>query len=162
MKRTLLSIALLVSNIIFSQEDNTGNSFLISDDVKVLNEQLFYRNYFSEYKLNKNWVFKTGIEERSVSNLLNSYTLMEFPLLFKYSINDKLSVFFGPKIDVLKVDDGVSGASEFSTYGLQYNFLEDFSIAGKVNYNLSNGHATNTNYLGSDFGTYKLVTKFKF
>lgn len=61
MKRTLLSIALLVSNIISSQEDNTGNSFLIFDDVKVLNEQLFYRNYFSEYKLNKNWVFKTGI-----------------------------------------------------------------------------------------------------
>jgi hypothetical protein len=162
MKRTLFFIFVLALNFIFSQDDKVTSSFTISDDVKILDEQLFYRNYFSEYKLNENWYFRAGIEERSNSNLLNSYTLMEFPLLFKYSLNNKLSVLFGPKVDVLKVDSEIGGVSLFSTFGLQYNFTEDFSIEGKVNYNLTNGEATNTNYLGSDFVVYKIGTKLRF
>ncbi|MEP1489498.1 MAG: hypothetical protein ABJK28_13840 [Algibacter sp.] len=87
MKSTLFSIVLLISNVIFSQEDKKTSSFTSTDDVNILDEPRFYRNYFSEYKLSENWFFRTGIEERSTNNLLNSYTLIEFPLLFKYSIN---------------------------------------------------------------------------
>lgn len=161
MKTTLLFIVLLISNIIFSQVEKT-KSFSIVNEVKILDEQIFYRNYFSEYQLSENWIFRSGLEERSINNLLNSYTLIELPFLFKYSLNTKFSVLLGPKIDVLKSDSEASGVSLFSTFGLQYNLTEGFSIDAKVNYNLSNGNTTSTNYLGSDYMIYRLGTKLIF
>lgn len=105
------------------------------------------------------------MQERSNDNLENSYTLIEYPLLAKYHINDKFSVLFGPKINVLKENGNINldDISLFSKFGFQYDITEDFSVEGRGYYNVFQKPASNTiNYTTDDFVIYKIGAKLKF
>tara|TARA_R110002049_G_scaffold76250_1_gene196073 strand:- start:20713 stop:21219 length:507 start_codon:yes stop_codon:yes gene_type:complete len=167
--KILFISALLVSNLILSQEKSIEmDSFNITDDINILDEPRFYRNYFSEYNLNKNWFFRMEMQERSNDNYLINYTNIELPLLIKYKIGNKHSIFFGPNVNVLKIDGGIGSVSLFSTFGYQYNITEDFSVDARVDYNLMNKptinimNPTNTTNSAGDFVIYRVGAKLKF
>ncbi|ALJ04228.1 hypothetical protein APS56_03300 [Pseudalgibacter alginicilyticus] len=169
MRILLFILVILVSNLVISQEKLVEtSSFSITNDVNILDTPRFYRSYFSEYNLNKNWFLRLEMQEKSHNNLLNSYTNIEYPLLVRYNISNKHSVFFGPKINILKVDGGVSNVSLFSTFGYQYDITEDLSVDARVDYNLIKkesidiANPTNTTNYGGDYVLYKVGAKLKF
>lgn len=164
MKRILCFYVLLISNLIISQEKKGAtSSFVVTDDVSITSQPKFYRSYFSEYNLNENWFFRMEMQERSNSNIINSSTLIEYPLLAKYHISNKFSALFEPSINVLRVNGFTDDVSLFSNIGFQYNITEDLLVDGRVNLNLTKTAPSNSiNYGVSEYVLYKVGAKFKF
>jgi len=55
----------------------------------------FYASFFSTTRLSEKWSFQN---ELGVS-IIDDVTFIEVPLLFKYHITDKWSIFAGPRLD---------------------------------------------------------------
>tara|TARA_R110002049_G_scaffold296389_1_gene484436 strand:+ start:3946 stop:4437 length:492 start_codon:yes stop_codon:yes gene_type:complete len=161
-QKTTFILFLITSCIVFSQEKRETNSFVESDDVNILNTPRFYRNYFSEYHLNENWFFRMEMLERSNNNLIESYTLIEHPLLAKYKISNKLSVLFGTKVDVLKTDGKVDDVSLYSTFGIQYDVSKSTLLEARFNYRLSNGTSIIPDYTFGSKTSFMVGSKIKF
>ncbi len=167
MIRILFVSALLVSNLIISQERmNVTDSFSVTDDVNILDTPRFYGSYFSEYNVHNNWFFRMEMQERSHDNLINSKTLIEYPLLIKYRLNNNHSFLLGTKVNVLKINGSIDDVSLFYTFGYQYNITEDFSLEGRVDYNFKKSTTPNivnpTINSGGDYVLYRVGAKFKF
>ncbi len=163
-KLFVISILLIVSKPVLSQEERKTDSFLITDEVQVSGVPVSYSSYFSEFKLNKKDLFvRYGKEEISTIGFTNSYTVTEFPLLAKYFTNDKFSVLFGPKVGFLRKNGFMmpEGTSLFSTFGFQYDITEKFSIEGRINHMLTKKDPS-VNYSVGNNMIYKLGTRFKF
>ena len=168
MMRILFILIFLSFNLITSQEKNSEvDSFNIFNDVNILDTPRFYRSYFSEYYMNENWLFRLEMQERSQNNLINSYTITEYPLLLKRNLTHKHSILFGPKVNALRVNGAIEDVSLFSTFGYQYHVTEDFSVEARVDYKIKKGGInfinleSNSNNL-SDFVVYKVGAKLKF
>lgn len=158
--KNILLIIIICANTVISQEDKKTDSFTIINDVDILNTPRFYRSYFSEFNLNNNWLFRMEMLERNNNNLFSSYTLIEYPLLAKYKINNKFRILFGPKINIMKIDGNIDNVSIFSTFGVQYDINESFSLYGRTNLNLNPSQSLNNNYLNNSI--YEFGTKLKF
>ncbi|GAA3652003.1 hypothetical protein [Flavivirga jejuensis] len=165
MKNELLAVVFffIVSKTVLSQEERKTDSFLITDEIEINDTPIFYSNYFSEFKINEDLFFRIGKEGRSTNDLINSYTVTEFPLLAKYFISNKFSVLFGPKIGVLRKNGFIetNATSLFSTFGFQYDITDDLSIYGGVNLRLTKKDPS-VNYSVGNNMIYKFGTRFKF
>ncbi|MDO5971359.1 hypothetical protein Q4Q35_16250 [Flavivirga aquimarina] len=165
MKNKLLVIIIffIVLKPVLSQEERKADSFLITDEININDTPIFYSNYFSEFKINENLFFRLGREERSTNDLVNSYTVTEFPLLTKYFISNKFSVLFGPKVGLLRKNGSIetNATSLFSTFGFQYDITDDFSIYGGVNLRLTKKDPS-VNYSVGNNMIYKFGTRLKF
>lgn len=157
--RVLLILALIISKSTFCQEKMAESSFGVSDDVEIKNAPRFYSNYFSEFKINTNLNLRIEMQQ---SNTIN-YILYEFPLLFKHNFNYRFSLLFGPKIDLLKNNQGkMEDVSLFSTLGAEYNLTNNFSLEGRFNQRLTKEKRLKKNFSGGLGGKYKFGAKLKF
>ncbi|MDB2462632.1 hypothetical protein N9W61_00815 [Algibacter sp.] len=155
----LLIIASL--NIVLSQEDKTTTEYAISDEVNINNEVLPFSNYFSEYKLNENWVLRAENIETNFGGLGATYMVKDVPLLAKYNISEKFSVLFGPTLNLLLINGAVEDVTTSGTIGVQYDFTESFLMEARFNQNLSSETSLQTK-LPTTNSLLKLGAKYKF
>ncbi|MCL5129124.1 outer membrane protein [Algibacter sp. L4_22] len=163
MKQALLILCVIYPAffILNAQEKEKENSFVISDQVNINNEVLPFSNYFSEYRLNDNWVVRAENIETNFGGFGESYRIKEFPLLAKYSFTEKFSVLFGSTTNLLLKNGTVEDVSASGTLGVQYDFTESFLMEARFNYNLSNDSPFKQS-LPSTNSLFKLGAKYKF
>ncbi len=133
MKIILFAACLLFSMLISSQEDRTSDAFTHLDDKKIPGELKSYSSYFSQYYLSENWLLRSEMEERVTYGVYTGVNVLEYGILGKRLINDKLSVLFGPKINILKKNGTIEEVSPLLTIGEQYNVTKEFSIFARYN-----------------------------
>ncbi len=133
MKIILFAAFLPVSMLMSSQEDRTSDAFSQLDDKKIPGELKSYSSYFSQYYLSENWLLRNEMEERVTYGVYTGVNVLEYGILGKRLINDKLSVLFGPKINILKKNGTIEEVSPLLTIGVQYNVTKEFSIFARYN-----------------------------
>ncbi|NMH86063.1 hypothetical protein [Flavivirga algicola] len=163
MKKILLTNVLLASILMSSQEDKTSDSFTVLDDTKIEGELKSYSSYFSQFYLNENWLLRNEMEERITYGLDTGINILEYRILGKYLIDDKLSVLAGPKVNILKKNGNIENVSPFLTFGAQYNVTKEFSIFARYNQPIIKDK-TNTGISPSVINNinYRIGTRLKF
>ena len=102
----------------------------------------FYGGLFSETRFNKKWSFQNEVN----FTITEGNIFIEIPLFLKYHINDKWSVFMGPKMDFLVTDSSrhYFGEGNYKTLGIsaeigvQYNLSEKLFIEGRYSHSFTN------------------------
>lgn len=165
MKQNLL-ILYLISPTFFvlnAQENSseTQDAFVITDDVNITNTVLPFSNYFSEYRLNDNWIIRAENIETNFGGFSTNYRVKDFPLLAKYSFTEKFSVMFGPTTRLLLKNGIIEDVATSGTLGVQYDFTESFLMEARLNYNLTDDSPFKSN-LPTTNSIFKLSGKYKF
>ena len=162
MKQNLLIIIFFVFHQVQSQEQKELNAFGISDEVKIDGAPKLYSNYFSEYYINENWNFRAEMQENTLVNSNGVYSVHDFPFLAKYKITNKWGVLFGPKVRLFKSNGNIENAALLSTFRMQFEVTESFSLEGGINLNITPNNSGNTNYNLEDNMIYKFGGRLKF
>ncbi|WP_430409593.1 porin family protein [Kordia sp.] len=98
----------------------------------------FYAGLFLETSLSENFSIQN---ELLFSTFTDSYDFIEVPILLKYKISDKFSLFAGPKLDFLINESndlfqfkplGIS-----AEIGVQYNISKRFFLEGRYSHSFT-------------------------
>jgi len=99
-----------------------------------------YAGLFSNTRFNKKWSI-----QNEINIVADGYLYVEIPVVLKYHISEKWSVFAGPKIDFLISDDSTQlTKTHFNTIGLsvdvgmQYNLSKKLFVEARYGYNFTN------------------------
>ncbi|WP_147677335.1 PorT family protein [Algibacter pacificus] len=165
MKETLLILCIIYpAYFVLNAQDKTKekeDSFEISDQVNINKTVLPFSSYFSEYRLNDNWIIRAENIETNFGGFGESYGVKEFPLLAKYSFAEKFSVLFGATTNLLFKNGTIEDVSTSATLGVQYDVNESLLMEARFNYNLSNDSPFKQS-LPSTNSLFKLGAKYKF
>ncbi len=144
---------------VFSQENDSNESIETSEEVKIEKKSNYYKAYFTEIKFNSNWAFRQEMQTRIGAD----YTVIEFPLLFKYNTANNINFLVGPKIDLYKDHLGIiNQASVYATFGIEYDVSESVLLEAKFNYRLTNEIPIKTDYTFGSKASFTLGSKVKF
>ena len=165
MKEALLVLCLLspVFHVLYAQEGDKAKteSFGILDEVNINKEILPFSRYFSEYRINNNFVFRAENIETNFGGFNTNYRYKEVPLLFNYQFNTKFSTLFGTTTNILLRNGTVEDVSTSGTIGVKYDFSESFLMEARMNYNFNN-HSPFKQNLPSTNSLFNLGGKYKF
>jgi hypothetical protein len=144
---------------VFSQEEGLNKDLEVSTNLITNNNASYYKAYFTEIRLNSNWVFRQEMQTRVGAD----YTVVEFPLLFKYNAAKNINFVVGPKIDLYKDHLGIiNQASVYATFGIEYDVSESVLLEAKFNYRLTNEIPIKTDYTFGSKASFTLGSKVKF
>jgi len=134
-KIVLTIIFIYMFNISYSQE-NEKNKIQASDGV--YRSSLNYVTKISD---------KLSLENRLIFSYNYDYQLVEIPLNLKYMLNEKLSLFAGPKLNYFRSNNSLVGSSlqeyNFSIQGgVRYNHSQNIFGEVKYEHNLSKNNKT--------------------
>nr|WP_321234267.1 outer membrane beta-barrel protein [uncultured Psychroserpens sp.] len=91
------------------------------------NDISLFAGLFAETRLSRRF----GIQYELRYSVYSTMEFIEAPLLLKYYFNEKLNVFFGPRLDFLVDDNEIAKSfSVAAEIGIQYNFSSHFFIEG--------------------------------
>ena len=154
-KQVLLVLFVVFLNSLYAQEDHNqiekkttfgikggsiGGHIARVDRSKINGIQGLYAGIYVNTRFHKKWSFQNEVD----FTITNGYLFIEIPAVLKYHINDKWSVFMGPKLDIL-----LNGESTYNTYthfktlgisadvGIQYNISKRFFIEARYSYSFS-------------------------
>lgn len=120
-----------------------------------------YGGFFAETRLSKKWSFQNEL----LFSFTDDYHFIEVPVLLKYHINDKFSIFAGPKLDFLineqSVGERLNPFGVSLELGAQYNFSKRFFVEVRYGYGLTEQINIENFYSGAR-RTLRLGIGFKF
>jgi len=156
----IATLFLMSSSILLAQETDISSGFSINDEVKIDNAPRLYSSYFSEFKINQNWKFKSEYIR------INSpeHTLFEFPLLLKYNLGNDFNVLFGVKPSLLR--DNTNGQIQkiilHSVIGIDKEITKNFLLEARFNYRVLGESLPDNFYSSGSRSSYKFGGKVKF
>lgn len=108
-----------------------------------LRESSLYFGGFMETRLSEKWSFQVELniimDDTAFKDLIN--TEFETPLLFKYRLNEKVSLYAGPQIDNYLLKSHVSFQLS-GVIGTQINLSKKFFIDARYNFRFPNGNVS--------------------
>lgn len=153
---------LLNFNFLISQENRETDSFHISDEVKTDYTPNYFSNYFSEYYIGKSLNLRLEMQQNTINDFSGTNSLVGYSFLAKQKLTDKLSVLFGPKINLLTLNGKIENITLLSTFGIQYDVNESFTLESRIDFNLTPKNSVNSIYNLGDGVFYKLGGRLKF
>ncbi len=154
-KQLLFGLFMVLFTSLYAQEDHRqiehkttfgikagsiGSPATRVDRSKINGIQGLYGGIYLNTRFHKKWSFQNEVD----FSITNGYLFIEVPMVLKYHINDKWSVFMGPKLDILLNNDlKYFGDTDFKTYGIsaeigiQYNISKRFFIEARYSYSFS-------------------------
>ncbi|WP_339917514.1 hypothetical protein [Yeosuana marina] len=148
-----MKIKVAIAFILFSM------NMVLCQDKETSNNSNYYKAYFTEIRLTKNFVFQQEMNSRTEVD----YKAFEFPLLFKYNVTKKISFLIGPKFDLLRYSrENLTAKSEYITFGVQYDVSKSSLLYARYNYRLTAEIPIETDYTFGSKSSFNFGTKIKF
>ena len=118
--------------VTFGVKGGMNHSYIYSKYGSGFNGYEWYAGAFLDTRLSNKW----SIQNELLVSISDFKTYLEIPVVLKYKINNKFSVFAGPKLDIRTEKDYAFGRRSnlgLSTdLGLEYHFNKHFFIESRI------------------------------
>ena len=92
-----------------------------------------------------------------------TYSKLEFPVLFKYNLMDKVSLLVGGNLTIM--NNGITGKVSdaiYGTFGIEYEVRENMLLEARMNYKLYGKDIIITDFASGSEPSFTIGSKLKF